>query len=150
LPADLPIAAELHRLAFDFEAWDATALGEVLAMPGAFGLLAIGPAPEAKAAPLGLLMGLLVAQDAELLTLAVPPARRRQGVATLLTRDFLRRATAAGALNVFLEVAEDNVPAQHLYSRLGFKMEGKRRGYYQRPGGRTVAAHLLRRSLEAE
>jgi ribosomal-protein-alanine N-acetyltransferase len=144
--AELRVAALIHKEAFDFDAWDEKALADLLAMPGAVGRMAVdraaGP-PE----PLGFTLLLFVAEDAELLTVGVRPAARRRGVATRLMQDFFEVAGERRATNAFLEVAADNVPAQRLYTRLGFLVEGTRRDYYKRPGNKRVSAHLLRRPI---
>jgi ribosomal-protein-alanine N-acetyltransferase len=145
-PLDLPFAVQIHRDAFGVEAWDASAIADILAMPGAAGRIAVdGLLGDHR--PLGFSLLLLVANDAELLTVAVAPPARRRRVGTALIEDFLDIGTDAGAANAFLEVAEDNIPAQRLYGRLGFRQEGVRRDYYRRPGNKRVAAHLLRRRL---
>jgi ribosomal-protein-alanine N-acetyltransferase len=145
-PLDLPVAAQIHREAFGAEAWDVRALADVMAMPGAAGRIAVD-STLGDHRPLGFSLLLLVANDAELLTIAVAPAARRHKVGMALVEDFLDIGTEAGAANAFLEVAEDNVPAQRLYAQLGFRQEGVRRDYYRRPGNKRVAAHLLRRRL---
>jgi ribosomal-protein-alanine N-acetyltransferase len=43
-----------------------------------------------------------------------------------------------------LEVAVDNAAALRLYRRAGFAEAGRRRGYYERPGGRVDALVLTR------
>ena len=49
----------------------------------------------------------------------------------------------AGAVRLFLEVAEDNVAARALYERAGFGQIGRRKAYYAAPdGGRTDALVL--------
>ncbi|HVJ55097.1 MAG TPA: GNAT family N-acetyltransferase [Aliidongia sp.] len=143
---DLDIAVAIHEDAFGVEAWDRKAIAEIMAMPGAVGRLAFDDRADAPL-PLGFALILLVASDAELLTLAVAHRVRRLGVGTMLLQDFFHQALRVGATNAFLEVAEDNIPAQCLYARLGFRKEGMRRDYYRRPGNKRIAAHLLRRPL---
>ncbi|GGE99730.1 alanine acetyltransferase [Aliidongia dinghuensis] len=144
--AEIRVAALIHKEAFGFDAWDERAIGDLLAMPGAVGRLAVDRAAEPPE-PLGFTLLLFVAEDAELLTVGVRPATRRRGVATRLMQDFFEVARTRKATNAFLEVAADNIPAQRLYSRLGFLVEGTRRDYYKRPGNKRVAAHLLRRPI---
>jgi len=145
-PLDVSVVAQIHREAFGSEAWDARAIMDIMGMPGATGRIALDSA-LGDHRPLGFSLLLLVANDAELLTVAVHQAARRRRVGMALVEDFLDIGTEAGAANAFLEVAEDNVPAQRLYARLGFRQEGVRRDYYRRPGNKRVAAHLLRRNL---
>jgi ribosomal-protein-alanine N-acetyltransferase len=145
-PLDLMEAVRIHREAFGSEAWDQRAILEILAMPGAGGLMAVDP-QAGDLRILGFALYLFVAEDAELLTIAVRRNARRNGVATSLMEHFLALAAGIGATAAFLEVAEDNGPAQRLYGMLGFKMEGTRPNYYHRPGNKMISARLLRRPI---
>ncbi len=78
----------------------------------------------------GLLMGRVVADEAEMLTLAVEPEARRMGIARQLVLEFGVRARDLGAKNAFLEVAATNTPARMLYRSLGWRETGLRRRYY--------------------
>jgi len=71
-----------------------------------------------------------VADEVQLLTVAVHPARRRRGVGEALVRLVQQEAVARQARAVLLEVRVANVPARRLYARLGFRPTGLRRGYY--------------------
>lgn len=95
----------------------------------------------------GFLLGRVVADEAELLTLAVAPAARRRGVAGGLVEGFLAEARRRGAATAFLEVAADNDAARRLYQRAGFAPAGRRRGYYHGASGGTVDALILSRTL---
>jgi ribosomal-protein-alanine N-acetyltransferase len=145
-PSDIEAAAGLHHLAFGWESWDAKSLGEILNMPCAAGLIA-QVFDGYRATVLGFLLYLLVAEDVEILTIAVHPDRRREGIATLLMESCMSLAAASGARDVILEVAEDNPGAQRFYDRLGFQIEGRRKNYYVRPGNERIAASLLRRPI---
>jgi ribosomal-protein-alanine N-acetyltransferase len=143
LTEDLNRLARLHAQCFPEERWDARALAELLAMKGTSGhLLEDGP----SAVPQGLILDLFQAEGAEILTLCVAPAARRQGIARLLLEDLFRRALLLGARSISLEVAADNQPARQLYEAIGFTPAGHRSGYYRR-GRSTVDALLFRRSL---
>lgn len=141
--ADLSRLAQLHGECFPDDRWDTRALAELLSMPGASGHL-IEDLDQRE--PLGLLMDLIVAGEAEILTLGVTPPARRQGVAQTLLDHLFARAIEAGARHIGLEVAADNLPARQLYLRCGFGQVGRRRGYYRR-GAATVDALLFRRLL---
>lgn len=73
---------------------------------------------------------MVIVDDAHVTTVAVAPARQRQGVATRLLLVLLRDAVALGAERVTLEVRASNRGAQALYSRFGFAPAGVRKGYY--------------------
>jgi [ribosomal protein S18]-alanine N-acetyltransferase len=93
----------------------------------------------------GFLIGRIVAAEAEVLTLAVDPATRRQGIGARLVADFLEQARSRGAIDVFLEVAADNLPAQALYHAAGFAESGRRRGYYRQADGTPLDAIVMAR-----
>lgn len=135
---DIAALAAIHAAAFTLPPpWPAAAIAAVLATPGAF----------VCATPQGFAIGRALAGEAELLTLAVRPAARRQGIGRRLVTDFLRRAAAAGAEAAFLEVAADNLAAIALYRGFGFAETGRRRGYYRGEGAAAVDALVLSRPL---
>lgn len=97
--------------------------------------------------PSGFLIGRAVAGEAELITLAVAPEARRNGVGLRLVAGFLIEARNRGAESAFLEVAESNSAAQRLYAAKGFEQKGKRRGYYQTPHGIRQDALVMAREI---
>jgi ribosomal-protein-alanine N-acetyltransferase len=68
--------------------------------------------------------------DAHVTTIAVDRALRGRRVGTRLMLVVARRAMAAGADNMTLEVRAGNVAAISLYRRLGLAPVGVRKGYY--------------------
>jgi ribosomal-protein-alanine N-acetyltransferase len=88
----------------------------------------------------------VVADEAELLALAVAPDQRRRGIGDALMRRWIRDC---GARRAFLEVAEDNIAARALYARHGFTVAGRRKAYYSRPGAPSVDALLMQATLGA-
>ena len=114
--------ATIHSAAFPrSEAWGADAISLQLGLPGSFGLLDLRG---------GMLLGRIVGDEAEVLTLAVAPAMRRQGFASGLLRTAKALAGAQGSIAVFLEVATGNSAALALYGQHGFVEVGRRRRYY--------------------
>lgn len=124
--------AAIHAEAFETP-WDAASLSALLASPGVF----------VVAEPDGFILIRVVADEAEILTLAVRPAARRGGLGGRLVEAAVVRAAALGAERMFLEVAEDNVAARALYARAGFSEAGRRRGYYSRNDGSREDALVL-------
>jgi ribosomal-protein-alanine N-acetyltransferase len=121
-PAHAAALAAIHASAFPpREAWGEDAITIQLALPGAFGLI------DDRG---GMLLGRMAADEAEVLTLAVAPEARRQGIATLLLRAAKAHVGARGGTGVFLEVATGNAAALALYAREGFVEVGRRRRYY--------------------
>lgn len=95
-------------------------------------------------APQGFLIGRTIADEAELLTLAISPDLRRQGAGMGLVLAFLGRVAGAGATEAFLEVAQDNAPARALYTQAGFTEAGRRKNYYTALDGAKSDALVLR------
>jgi ribosomal-protein-alanine N-acetyltransferase len=150
---DLDRAAFIHAAAFAAawdQRWDRQAFAELLAMPGAFGLMA---EPQGKSssepgrdAAVGLLLMRVAADEAEIVTLAVLPQWRRHGVGFGLMRKGESEAASRGATRLFLEVAEDNFAARKLYGALGFAAAGRRAGYYARGSLGNAAAIVMAKS----
>ncbi len=89
----------------------------------------------------------VVADEAELLTIATHPDHQRQGLARREMARWQSAALARGAQTAFLEVAADNAPAQALYAACGFAICGTRPGYYARKEASAVDAVLMQRNL---
>ncbi|MDU9005875.1 GNAT family N-acetyltransferase [Sedimentitalea todarodis] len=89
----------------------------------------------------------VIADEAELLTIATRPKSQRQGRARACMLLWHDRARALGATQAFLDVAADNHPALALYSACGYVRSGTRTGYYPRPDGTTCDAILMSRDL---
>jgi len=134
-PTELDALAQIHAACFA-EAWDADALATLLAMPGAFALLA---RDEDNGVLLGFVMIRGAADEAEIITLGVDPARRRQGLGRALLAAGLSEAAARGSVRLFLEVAADNSAALALYRAAGFSEIGRRADYYHRANGKMTA-----------
>ena len=71
------------------------------------------------------------ARTAELVSIAVEPPARRQGLASLLLENTLRRLRLRGIRRVALTVRVENKRAQALYRRFGFHPERIVPRYYE-------------------
>ena len=90
--------------------------------------------------------GIILAPDAQVMTVGVSAAHRRRGIGTQLVADLVARARAARSRHVFLEVRAGDDGAQELYRRAGFEPIGTRRRYYQPDGEDAVVMRLTLRS----
>ena len=135
--AEAAVLSALYETAFA-EAWAPGQLAQLLAGPGVFALIALDQAGE----PAGYALGRVAADEAELLSIALLPGRRRQGGGRLLLDALIERCTAAGAATLFLEVATDNTAALALYRGAGFGDAGLRKGYYK--GGPAAIDAIVR------
>jgi ribosomal-protein-alanine N-acetyltransferase len=81
--------------------------------------------------PQGFVIVRSAGDEAEILTLAVDPSHRRQGLARTLLIAAVTALRTAGAKRLFLEVDEANVAARDLYRSLGAVAVGRRPRYYE-------------------
>lgn len=122
--SDAPELARLHARGFN-RAWDRADFEQWLRRDTAFGVIA-----RRRARSLGMAMALTAGEDAELLTIATHPARRRRGIAVQLLQALDAEAASRGLKRWVLEVACNNLPARRLYERFNFVEIGVRKGYY--------------------
>lgn len=119
------------------EAWTRSQLAGILPMGGVSLILA-----REDDATIGFCLSRTVADESELLLLAVAPTHHRRGVGRRLLDDFMERARNDGVERVHLEVRDGN-PAVTMYRNAGFSPVGKRRNYYHAPDGRRFDAITL-------
>ena len=72
-------------------------------------------------------------EEGNITNVAVNPLSRRKGIGEKIVRDILNRAYEKGGRDVFLEVRETNSVAIALYEKIGFKEEGIRKNFYDKP-----------------
>lgn len=136
-PSDAAAIAALHGASFG-RGWQEDEVYRLL-LDGAV----VAHRAVSRRKTVGFIMSRLAADEAEILSVAIAPARRGRGLSRPLLEFHLRTLAGRGAGAVFLEVAENNAPACRLYSRAGFHQVGRREAYYS--GG--AAALVLRRDL---
>ena len=127
------------------EAWTRSQCAGILPMAG----VTLTVARDSRGGEaLGFALTRSVADDAELLLLAVLPDRRREGIGRRLLDEFVSKARRGGATRVHLEVRDGN-PAIAMYSAAGFSAAGCRRNYYLGDDGRRFDALTFVAKLEA-
>lgn len=145
------ILAEIHAAAFAGEgrSWSAPEMLALLGEPAVALCLARreGGGPGDGLAPAGFALYRAVAGEAELLTVAVAPVARREGLGAGLLAACEDGARKAGAQRMFLEVAAGNAAARTLYDRTGYRECGRRRDYYRRPDGSHDDAVVMEKPL---
>lgn len=130
--------AALHDAAFDTErAWSEAEFQDLLANKHCHVTLD----------PHGFSLVRVVADEAELLTLAVHPTRQRKGLGGALLDKAVALAATHGATKMFLEVAADNTPAIRLYTSRRFAEVGNRPRYYARDNTAPADALVMARAL---
>ena len=129
--ADLPQIIAIERRAFPTP-WSLAMFVLELSKPAGVCLTALRD---------GEMLGYLICSRYDtvwhIMNVAVDPVRRRQGIATALLTELLRRLDGRGA-RFTLEVRESNTGAIALYERFGFRAAGRRRRYYQDNGEDAV------------
>jgi len=121
------------------EAWTRSQLAGILPMSGVSLMLAREPGRKDA---VGFSLFRTVADESELLLIAVLPSHHRRGVGRQLLDDFLQRARKAAVVRVHLEVRDGN-PAVGMYLDAGFCPVGRRRSYYHAPDGERFDAITL-------
>jgi ribosomal-protein-alanine N-acetyltransferase len=135
---DFERMASLHAEAFELP-WRADDFAGLFGAPG---MIAVAAGDLD-----GFILLRAVADEAEILTLAVRPSARRRGLGLALVRAAEAAAAERGADALWLEVAADNAAALALYDKAAFDEAGRRRGYYRRVNGTRMDAVLMRRAL---
>jgi ribosomal-protein-alanine N-acetyltransferase len=121
------------------EAWTRSQLSGILPMAGVFLILAVD---RTCGALVGFSLFRTVADESELLLIAVLPGEQRRGIGKLLLDDFLDRARDERVRRVHLEVRDGN-PAIGMYRAAGFSPVGRRRNYYHSTSGKRYDAITL-------
>jgi ribosomal-protein-alanine N-acetyltransferase len=138
--ADLDAVMRVMNDSFDRrygEAWTAPQCAGLMPMPGVW----LSLARDARGV-IGFALSRQIANEAELLLLAVRRGAQRRGVGKLLLERFTSDAKTRGADRLHLEVREGN-HAVKLYENVGFALVGRRRNYYSGPDGRCYDALTL-------
>ena len=71
-----------------------------------------------------------IADDGELLTIALSSEKRGRGYASLMMRSAILQVGLKGSNKIFLEVNEKNIVAINLYKKFGFTAISRRKKYY--------------------
>lgn len=91
----------------------------------------------------GYLIASYIADETELLRIAVAKSNERQGIAKRLLKTYFE--TAPEDINRFLlEVRESNSSARGLYEKMGYKTLALRKDYYDNPKEHAVIYEFMR------
>ena len=132
----------LEQQLFPEDAWTPEMFAAEFAQPAARRLYLVAEAANALIGYAGMMF--TGGSQADVVTLAVTPARWGEGTGAALLTALVDEADKRGYEEVLLEVRKDNPRARRLYLRHGFAEVGIRRGYYQ-PSG--VDAVVMRKGL---
>ena len=135
------LLAALHGECFD-NAWTAAEFARLMAMPGAAAYLAC----EGDE-PLAFLLARQAAGEGEILTIGTRPFARRRGIAGRLVSHLAEAMRKTKVSQLLIEVATDNAPGRALYASEGFTVTGRRKAYYEKPGGERQDAVVMMKTL---
>ncbi len=137
-------AMQVMNAAFDplyGEAWTASQLAGFMSLPGVHLLLA-----QLDQATIGFALVRHVADEAELLLIAVDPKWRDRGAGSLLLSNCIIKARKSGISSLHIEVRENNT-AIDFYQKAGFEQIHRRPAYYKGKNGTCYDALSFTLSL---
>lgn len=129
-PEDFEAVLSVQHLSPGAARWTAADYESVFDAEGTVFLLAVDPLRERLA---GFLLAGTVADEMEVLNLAVAPDYRRRGIGRNLLTHVLAQGQAEGISQCWLEVRASNRAARYFYRALGFIESGRRPRYYRNP-----------------
>jgi ribosomal-protein-alanine N-acetyltransferase len=126
--ADAAAAAQVLRASPEASQWTEWGLKELLGWSGVVALVS-----EDDGKVNGFIVGRQTAGEAEILNLAVVPAKRRRGEGRTLLKAAMEEFGTRQVSRLFLEVRESNEGGIAFYEKHGFSKSGRRAGYYRNP-----------------
>ena len=119
--------AELEKICFN-DPWSVNSISYELTNPLSLWFVALDGDRVA-----GYIGSQAVADEADIMNVAVDPSYRRQGIAQGLIDALIAALKEKGVVCLFLEVRVSNEPAIELYGKNGFLQVGLRKNYYHNP-----------------
>lgn len=124
---DLGAVAQLEQTVFSVP-WSEHNLLESLSRPEYLFLVS-----EEEGTITGYAGLLMIAGEGDVTNIAVFPEHRGRGTGSALTEALLTEGRKRGMNAFTLEVRVGNQAAIHIYEKLGFRSEGVRKGFYEKP-----------------
>lgn len=144
--ADAAMLAAMERECFS-DPWSERSFASVLENPATLFIIAErGDDPSS----VGYIGATVVADECEIINLAVMPEWRRRGIGSVLAEKMLDVCRKISVDTVYLEHRESNAAAAALYASLGFRNYGTRRRYYTAPVEDAVLMSLKLTRTEEE
>ncbi|MGH2621354.1 MAG: ribosomal protein S18-alanine N-acetyltransferase [Anaerolineales bacterium] len=140
---DLPGVLEIDRVSFPVPWPERSYRFELIDNPAAQ-LFVAETLDEAESQVVGFIGYWLIGDEVHISTFAIHPDYRKQGIGESMMVRALGTARTRGAALATLEVRVSNLPAIHLYEKLGFEPVGRRAGYYRDNGEDALLMTLHR------
>ncbi|MBQ8510259.1 MAG: ribosomal protein S18-alanine N-acetyltransferase [Clostridia bacterium] len=135
-PSDIPALCALERECFSLP-WSEKGFEDFFANDCSRALAA-----EADGRVVGYVGMYLICGEGEITNLAVAASCRRQGIGEALMTEL---SQTEGLERLLLDVRQSNTAARALYEKCGFKVDGIRRRFYEKPAEDAV---LMSRTIE--
>ena len=136
---DLDAIMRIERHSFPADAWSEAMMREDIASPHTHYLVV---EEAGRLIGYGGLRAPQGSSDADIQTIALAAGSRGTGRGRMLLRELIAEAAARGVHELFLDVRDDNEPAQALYVSEGFQSLGRRPKYYQPEGVDAIVMRL--------
>ena len=137
------VLTSIHQHSFE-NPWSEQAFRQCLQIPSVSGRLVLAD-QKSDLRPIGFILWQRSTEECEILTVCVLPNERHSGVGRQLVSACIK---ANREVDIFLEVAKDNLAALSLYQRSNFEAVGTRPNYYKTANGKRMDAMILRRPAD--
>ena len=127
-PADAASISVILHHATEAAQWPPASYAALATSPGGLFLVAV-----ANTEVIGFIAARQIADEAEILNIAVHPDFRRRSIASALLVYALDKFRTCAVSRAFLELRESNLAARALYEHHGFLASGTRKSYYRDP-----------------
>ncbi len=140
--ADVAAVLDIHGKSFE-ESWQE--INSLIHLNSSVGWMAMH-----LDEPVGFILWQLVRGEADVLSFAVLPEHRKQGIGKLLYAASEKAFLSRSIIQLFLEVAQNNPVAIEFYERRGFVQTGIRKNYYFNNNQRVIHALTFSKTLKSE
>jgi [ribosomal protein S18]-alanine N-acetyltransferase len=127
-PEDIPEAVSITEESSQAASWSRESYEELCTSEGFLAFVS-----ERAGIVSGFVIGRQVADEGEILNVAVRRENRRKGEGQALLSAVLEQLQRRGVRRVYLEVRESNETGIAFYQEQGFAKTGRRPGYYREP-----------------
>lgn len=128
---DIALVHEIDVLSFTLPWPEKSFRFELTENPSTLALVAEVVSADTNTLVIGMSIVWLVIDEAHIATIAIHPEFRGFGYGKKLLAETLRQSIQRGAIMATLEVRENNLLAQQMYTKFGFMIVGRRSRYYK-------------------
>jgi [ribosomal protein S18]-alanine N-acetyltransferase len=137
-PSDAHSLSQLHRECFS-DGWSEGTFSGFLNDSSSCGY----KTTDSNGTITGFILARTIAQESEILTIAVRSTHQNQGLGTRLVAALQELVEESQVTKIHLEVAMNNPAAISLYTKSGFEKTGFRPDYYHLPPASPVSALIM-------